>query len=81
MDNIQKEKQMNEETKLVPEEKAKDVTKKDVEAQEKISQEEAMKILTQLNGVVLKLGKGLFKICYINEGKIRFSAELINLEK
>jgi len=45
---------------------------------EKVTSEESDLVLDKIPGVIFKLQNCLFRVCYINKGKKRFTAELIN---
>jgi hypothetical protein len=65
---------------LVPQEKSQETTKEKVAEQETVSLAEAQMILEKLEGVVIKLGRVLFKVTYINKGQKRFTAQAINIK-
>jgi hypothetical protein len=46
---------------------------------ETITPEEAKITLGQMNGIIFKVNNCMFKVCYINEEKFKFSAEIVNL--
>jgi len=46
----------------------------------KVSTEELNNVFDRLTGVVFKIEKCMFRICYINKGQKRFTAELLNGE-
>lgn len=45
---------------------------------DKISEEDVKTIFEKLPGIVFKIQKGFFRICYVNDSKKRFTAELLN---
>jgi len=46
----------------------------------KVTEEEMNNVFDRLNGVVFKIDKCMFRICYLNKGQKRFTAELLNGE-
>ena len=47
----------------------------------RVTKEEAKIVFDHLPTTVFQIHKCLFRICFVNEGKNRFTAELINLEE
>ena len=46
---------------------------------ETVTPEEAKITLGQMNGIIFKVNNCMFKVCYINEEKFKYSAEIVNL--
>jgi len=68
------------ETKETVAEEKKETTEKKQEGIQipELERELAVAVLNKMNGMVFKVDKLFFKVNYINPGKLRFSAELIN---
>jgi len=56
----------------------KQVTLGELGSFDRVTKEECENVLDRLSGTVFKLGKCYFRVCSINKGQQRFSAELVN---
>ena|ERR1035437_717213 len=46
-----------------------------------VTPEEVEEVFNKINGFVFKIKKCMFRVCYVNDGQHKFSAELINEKK